>query len=71
MADSNVEASDNWSMNRYRSRYLISWRVMGVWWPPRSSKPLTVRLSDRGRFDSYPLRLFWLELNKDSQSHLS
>ena len=34
-------------------------RVKGAWWPSRSSKPLSVRHSPgRGRFDSYPLRLF-------------
>src|SRR5205823_4692437 len=33
-------------------------RVKGAWWPSRSSKPLSVRQPpDRGRFDSYPLRL--------------
>jgi hypothetical protein len=31
-------------------------RVKGAWWPSRSSKPSSVR-KDRGRFDSYPLRL--------------
>jgi hypothetical protein len=45
----------------YRSHNLIPRRVTGAWWPPRSSKPLAVRLSDRGRFDSYPLRLISLE----------
>ena len=34
------------------------WRVKGAWWPSRSSKPLSIRQPpDRGRFDSYPLRL--------------
>ena len=31
-------------------------RVMGAWWPPRSSKPSSVRFTGRGRFDSCPLR---------------
>jgi len=31
-------------------------RVMGAWWPPRSSKPLSDPLLGRGMFDSYPLR---------------
>ena len=35
----------------------FSRRVMGAWWSPRSSKPLSARLSGRGRFDSFPLRL--------------
>ena len=33
-------------------------RVMGAWWPPRSSKPSSVRFTGRGRFDSCPLRHF-------------
>src|SRR6266567_3458947 len=33
-------------------------RVTGAWWSSRSSKPLSVpHTRDRGRFDSYPLRL--------------
>ena len=32
-------------------------RVKGAWWPSRSSKPWSSR-KWRGRFDSYPLRLF-------------
>ena len=32
-------------------------RVKGAWWPSRSSKPSLPR-KWRGRFDSYPLRLF-------------
>jgi len=31
-------------------------RVTGVWWPPRSSKPLSARPTGRGVFDSHPLR---------------
>src|SRR5262245_53442425 len=31
-------------------------RVMGAWWPSRSSKPLSVRYTGRGVFDSLPLR---------------
>ena len=31
-------------------------RVMGAWWPSRSSKPLSARSTGRGMFDSYPLR---------------
>ncbi len=36
---------------------LLSRRVKGAWWPSRSSKSPSV-LTDRGRFDSYPLRRF-------------
>ena len=35
-------------------------RVMGAWWPSRSSKPLSARSTSRGMFDSYPLRHFHL-----------
>ena len=34
-------------------------RVKGAWWPSRSSKPSSPR-KWRGRFDSYPLRVFFL-----------
>src|SRR6266542_3130094 len=34
----------------------LSRRVTGAWWPSRSSKPLSVRFTGRGGFDSYPLR---------------
>ena len=34
----------------------FSRRVKGAWWPPRSSKPLSVCFAGRGKFDSYPLR---------------
>ena len=34
-------------------------RVKGAWWPSRSSKPSSPRKC-RGRFDSYPLRIFFL-----------
>jgi hypothetical protein len=34
----------------------FSGRVMGAWWPPRSSKPSSARFTGRGVFDSLPLR---------------
>jgi len=34
----------------------FSRRVMGAWWPPRSSKPSSACFAGRGMFDSYPLR---------------
>ena len=40
-------------LTRYQQR-----RVMGAWWPPRSSKPSSARYTGRGKFDSYPLRHF-------------
>ncbi len=33
-------------------------RVMGAWWPSRSSKPLPRHFVLGGKFDSYPLRHF-------------
>ena len=45
-------AGKHWSFNRESA----IWRVKGAWWPSRSSKPLSSRLTGRGRFDSYPLR---------------
>jgi hypothetical protein len=46
----------------YRSwAFSFCWRVRGAWWSSRSSKPLSVpHTRDRGRFDSYPLRLISL-----------
>src|SRR6266700_928901 len=44
--------------------YPSSWRVMGAWWPSRSSKPLSARSTGRGMFDSYPLRHFHLRLKR-------
>jgi hypothetical protein len=57
----------------YRLHNLIPRRVTGAWWPPRSSKPLAVRISDRGRFDSYPLRLISLqaEIFKGGDHHVA
>jgi hypothetical protein len=46
-------------LGRWVFAFFVFWRVKGAWWPSRSSKPLSVRYSPgRGRFDSYPLRLF-------------
>ncbi len=36
----------------------FSGRVMGAWWPSRSSKPPLARFTGRGVFDSLPLRHF-------------
>ena len=46
------------SMLGVERRAFSFWRVKGAWWSSRSSKPLSVpHTRDRGRFDSYPLRL--------------
>ena len=56
------------SKSAFRVRVFSSWfpgfqiflvrRVNGAWWRARSSKPLSIpHPRDRGRFDSYPLRL--------------
>jgi hypothetical protein len=47
-----------WMFDVRRSAFSSSRRVKGAWWPSRSSKPLSSRLAGRGRFDSYPLRVF-------------
>ena len=47
-----------WMFDIRHSAFSFSRRVKGAWWPSRSSKPLSSRLAGRGRFDSYPLRLF-------------
>jgi hypothetical protein len=46
-----------WTLDVGRSVFSAIRRVKGAWWPSRSSKPSSPRKS-RGRFDSYPLRLF-------------
>ena len=47
---------ERWRLCVKRGAFFSSRRVKGVWWPSRSSKPLSVG-NGRGRFDSYPLRL--------------
>ena len=48
-----------WLLSVERWTFSFFRRVKGAWWPSRSSKPLLVRQPPgRGRFDSYPLRLF-------------
>ena len=47
-----------WGFDVRRSTFSFSGRVKGAWWSSRSSKPSSSRLAGRGRFDSYPLRLF-------------
>ena len=42
----------------------FSRRVKGAWWPPRSSKPLSVCFAGRGKFDSYPLRQLSTRIRK-------
>src|SRR6266571_805856 len=46
-----------WMLDVGRWTFSFSRRVKGAWWPSRSSKPPSLR-KWRGRFDSYPLRLF-------------
>ena len=46
-----------WRLNVERWEFSANRRVKGAWWPSRSSKPSSPR-KWRGRFDSYPLRLF-------------
>src|SRR5580700_1055043 len=44
----------------------FSRRVMRAWWSSRSSKPLPRHSVSGGRFDSYPLRQFVLNLGVSS-----
>ena len=46
-----------WTLDVERWEFSAIRRVKGAWWPSRSSKPSSPR-KWRGRFDSYPLRLF-------------
>src|SRR5438067_218251 len=53
-----IRAVGCWTLGVRRWAFSASWRVKGAWWSSRSSKPLSVpHTRDRGRFDSYPLRL--------------
>ena len=47
----------HWMLDVERWEFSALGRVKGAWWPSRSSKPSSPR-KWRGRFDSYPLRLF-------------
>jgi hypothetical protein len=47
----------HWMLDVERWEFSAIRRVKGAWWPSRSSKPSSLR-EWRGRFDSYPLRLF-------------
>jgi hypothetical protein len=48
-----------WALDVGRWEFSAIRRVKGAWWPSRSSKPSSPR-KWRGRFDSYPLREFFL-----------
>ena len=53
-----IRAVGCWTLGVRRWAFSASWRVKGAWWSSRTSKPLSVpHTRDRGRFDSYPLRL--------------
>ena len=47
----------SWMLDVGRWEFWAIRRVKGAWWPSRSSKPSSPR-KWRGRFDSYPLRVF-------------
>ena len=50
-----------WSLVVRCSKFLLNVRrVMGAWWPSRSSKPSPRHFVSRGEFDSHPLRHFQL-----------
>jgi hypothetical protein len=52
-----IQTVESWPLDVGRSVFSSIRRVKGAWWPSRSSKPSLPR-KWRGRFDSYPLRLF-------------
>ena len=56
-AQRSIQTVGRWMLGVQRWAFSF-WRVKGAWWSSRSSKPLSVpHTRDRGRFDSYPLRL--------------
>jgi hypothetical protein len=56
-AQRSIQRVRNWPLYVERWTFSSCRRVKGAWWPSRSSKPSSPR-KWRGRFDSYPLRLF-------------
>ena len=56
-AQHSIQKVGPWTLDVERSTFFSSRRVKGAWWPSRSSKPSSPR-KWRGRFDSYPLRLY-------------
>ena len=57
-AQHSIQTVGRWMLDVERWTLLLFGRVKGAWWSSRSSKPLSVpHIRDRGRFDSYPLRL--------------
>ena len=57
-AQRSIQTVGCWALDVERWTFSLSRRVKGAWWPSRSSKPSSPR-KWRGRFDSYPLRLFF------------
>jgi hypothetical protein len=55
-----------WTLDVRRWVFSAIRRVKGAWWPSRSSKPPSPR-KWRGRFDSYPLRVFFLVILSGSR----
>jgi hypothetical protein len=59
-AQRSIQTVECWALGVGRWTFALFWRVKGAWWPSRSSKPLLIpRMRDQGRFDSYPLRIFY------------
>ena len=58
-AKRSIQKVGRWVLDVGRWAFSLSGRVKGAWWPSRSSKPSSLR-KWRGRFDSYPLRIFFL-----------
>jgi hypothetical protein len=60
-AQNSIQTVGRWMLDVGRSTFSSSRRVMGAWWPSRSSKPSSPR-KWRDRFDSYPLRFNQLRI---------
>ena len=58
-AQCSIRRVGRWMLDVGRWTFSSPGRVKGAWWPSRSSKPPSPR-KWRGRFDSYPLRAFFL-----------
>jgi hypothetical protein len=56
-AQRSIQRVESWMLDAAHWAFFSIGRVKGAWWPSRSSKPSSLR-KRRGRFDSYPLRLF-------------
>ena len=66
-AQRSIQTVRRWMLGVGCWAFSASGRVKGAWWPSRSSKPSSSR-KWRGRFDSYPLRVFFLVILSEAKS---